>query len=144
MSNEALLGLAKRLPLNPAQLREVTELPPSIAARYGPALLQRITEALATPEDSWPRLVRHRGPRPDADVDARLERLKQMRNERARELGIEPGVLCPNGTLEALARLNVRDAQQMEAIPELRKWQREALGLDSIRAALQDPAPAAG
>jgi ribonuclease D len=106
-------------------------------------LLERITAALATPEESWPRLEPRRGTRPDRDTEERLERLKRYRNDRARDLGIEPGVLCPNGTLEAIARTGGTSAE-LDAIPELRAWQRAALGEAPLVAALSNPAPGSG
>jgi len=135
MANEALVALARLTPATPAQLKDVRELPPSIADRYGRVLLERIGAALATPENSWPRFERRPGTRPDRDTEERVERLKRFRNDRARELGIEPGVLCPNGTLEAIARTGGGPAE-LDTIPELRAWQRVALGAAQLAAAL--------
>ena len=69
-----------------------------------------------------------------------------MRNDRARELGLEPGVLCANAALLALARQGSGSPEAdgvdgSEDGPELRTWQRRALGDDRIRAALAGGAP---
>ena len=45
----------------------------------------------------------------DPALEARLERLKAVRNRLAIELELAPGVLCPNGTLEGVARANPRE-----------------------------------
>ena len=42
----------------------------------------------------------------DPAYEARLERLKAAGNLLAAQYELAPGVLCPNGTLEAIARLN--------------------------------------
>jgi hypothetical protein len=65
-----------------------------------------------------------------------------MRNERATELGIEPGVLCSNAALQTLARPSEpsRGREDDEPPVELRKWQKEALGEQRIRAALNGAA----
>lgn len=140
-ANEILLALAKSTPTTRAELEALREVPASIARRYADQMLTEIRSALALPADQWPRIERHRGKtRFDPAVEARFERLKAMRNARAQELGLEPGVLCPNGTLEAIARLDPSAAGDFAAVSELRAWQRQALEADRIRAALQTPA----
>ena len=47
---------------------------------------------------------RAEGTRPDAAQEARFERLKRLRNRRAEDLGLQPGVVCPNGALALIAR----------------------------------------
>ena len=133
--NDVLLALAKYAPTTRAELEAIREIPAAISRRHGERFLSEIRAALSLPPDAWPKVERRpRGARFDPAVDARFERLKLMRNARAKELGLEPGVLCPNGTLEGLARGG------FEGVTEIRAWQREALGTDRIRAALTDPA----
>jgi hypothetical protein len=48
-------------------------------------------------------------------------------------------VLCSNGTLEAIARVNPSTAEVMGEIRELRRWQLKEIGGDLL-AALQQPA----
>jgi ribonuclease D len=65
-----------------------------------------------------------------------LERLKALRNRTARTLGIDVGVLCPNGTLEAITRAAPCSGQELRKVKELRKWQRETLGEKELLEAL--------
>ncbi|MBW8839648.1 MAG: HRDC domain-containing protein, partial [Gemmatimonadetes bacterium] len=58
-------------------------------------------------------------------------------------LDLAPGVLCPNGTLEAIARANPGSVEALQAIPELRRWQARVIG-PSLFEALQEEQPAAG
>lgn len=128
LGNDALLALARREPRTDAELGGVPELPRSLAGRYGPELLAAIAAAPRTVQDE-PRVeAGPRAPRASPEVEQRIERLKELRNARARDLRMEPGVLCPNGTLEAVARAAPRSAAELDRVPELRKWQREALG----------------
>lgn len=140
IANEALLALARLTPASRDALDRVPELPPSIARRHADALLATIAAALSLPEEEWPRVERTRGPRPDPEIEERVERLKVLRNERARELALDPGVLCPNGTLEAIARVAPQSGDDLAGIAELRKWQREVLGDAAILAAQRPPA----
>jgi len=77
-----------------------------------------------------------RGPRraPDPAFDARVEQLKAKRNELALRLDLAPGVLCPNATLEAIARTLPRTLDELRAIPGLRRWQADAVGADLLAA----------
>lgn len=135
-ANEVLLALARYTPTTRDELDKIREVPAAIARRYGEQFLKEIRAALNLPPNAWPRVERQRGgPKYDPAVDVRLERLKVMRNARAKELGLEPGVLCPNGALEAIARADLTDPDQLNAITELRKWQWTAVGSDRIRAA---------
>jgi hypothetical protein len=43
-------------------------------------------------------------------------------------------VLCPKGTLEAVARALPKSAGGLRDIPEMRKWQAEVLGEDFLKA----------
>jgi len=52
----------------------------------------------------------------------------------AERLGLQPGVLCPNGTLEGVARKAPRDTTELRDIPELRRWQAEVLGAELVGA----------
>jgi hypothetical protein len=63
-----------------------------------------------------------------------MERFKAIRNAAAERLGLQPGVLCPNGTLEAVARRAPRDTTELREVPELRRWQAEVLGAQLIGA----------
>lgn len=139
MPNEALLEVARATPRSQDELSRVRGLPPSLARRHAAQLLAAVEMGLAAPPESLP--VPQRGPRvkPDAAQEARFERLKQLRNRRATELGLEPGVLCPNGSLQAMARAAPGKPEDLHDVEEMRRWQIEALGPKAILAALAAP-----
>jgi ribonuclease D len=95
-----------------------------------------VQRGLAVPEADLPRV--ERAPRRPADLvyEARLERLKAARNLLAAQYELAPGVLCPNGTLEAIARINPASVEKLAEIPELRRWQLREIG-GGLLAALQ-------
>jgi ribonuclease D len=137
IGNDALLAVAKALPRTPAELSGITALPASLAARHGTALLDGVRRALALPEDELPRVERAPRQARDPGLDARVERLKAVRNRAAAELGLDPGVLCGRSTLEAVARAQPppNDRAGLSRVGELRRWQIEAFG-DALLAAL--------
>ncbi len=138
LGNAAMLNLARTAPKNQKRLSSTPGVPASAIKRYGPELLKAISAGLATSGKDLPRL--RKGKRPEADhaYDSRLERLKALRNKRARDVGLDSGLLCPNGTLQAVARAAPETVEQLQEISELRRWQISVLGVDEILAAVRD------
>ncbi len=130
IGNEALLAVAKALPRAPADLANLAGLPRSLAERHGAALLEAVGRALQTPERDLPRPERPARQRRDPAAEARVERLKAVRNRVAAELGLDPGVLCGRSTLEAVARSEPlpTDRAGLARVGELRRWQIDVLG----------------
>jgi ribonuclease D len=136
IGNDALLGVSRALPATRADLAHVKDLPVSLARRHGDALLDAVARAKALNESELPRLERHPRPQKDPGFDARLEKVKAVRNKVAVELGLEPGVLCGRTTLEAVVRARPLNREGLERIGELRRWQIDVLG-DALLEALR-------
>jgi ribonuclease D len=128
LQNESMLTIARAMPADQTALRELKALSPEQLRRRGSELLEAVARGVQAPADSLPVFERSRRPPPDLAFDARLERLKQVRNAIAERISLAPGVLCPNGLLEAIARLEPSSLDQLAEIGEMRKWQREVLG----------------
>jgi ribonuclease D len=126
--NEVLVALARECPTGLESLSRVSEVPPSIARRHGAEFVDVVRAARALPEDQWPRLERRRRERPDPELEERVARLKALRGERAPGVGLDPGLVCANAVLAAIARLRPQSAADLDAVPDLRRWQREVLG----------------
>jgi len=136
IGNDSLLGVSRALPATRADLSHVRELPSSLARRHGDALLDAVARAKALHESELPRLERRPRPQKDAGFDARLEKVKAVRNRVAAELGLEPGVLCGRTTLEAVVRARPGNRAELEQIAEVRRWQIDVLG-DALLEALR-------
>jgi ribonuclease D len=134
LSNEALLALAGNPPREPTALKAVTGVSERLLAQRGDALLAAIERGLAVPEKELPRFPRGERRTPDPAFEARVDRLKTARNRAAERLGLDPGVLCPKTTLEAAARANAKGTAELLAVPDMRRWQVEALGSDFLGA----------
>ena len=139
LNNEPMLFMAKSPPADLRALKEVRGIGPEQAERRGKDILAAVQRGLAVPEQELPRLTRPPRRQPDPAYEARLERLKGIRNQLAIRYDLAPGVLCSNGTLEAIARTNPTTIQEMAKISELRRWQVQEFG-GELLAALQRPA----
>jgi ribonuclease D len=143
LNNEPMLAIARTAPSDAAALKAIPGIGGDQAERRGREILAAVRRGLELPEDQLPRIVRPPRRQPDLAFEARVERLKVRRNALAQELDLAPGVLCPNGTLEAIARANPGGVEQLQAVPELRRWQARVLG-PSLFEVLQETQPAAG
>ncbi len=141
LNNETLFDLARLQPRDLMALSTVRGLSPETVHRRGPELIEAINRGMAVPENQIPRPERGTRTRPDPAMVERLDRLKIARNTAALRLDLAPGVLCPNGTLEAVARAQPGTLADLEKIPELRRWQRAVIGEELLEAA-SDPAKA--
>jgi ribonuclease D len=131
ISDEALLALAKKKPQQGDDLGGIRGVTPLVRRRIGGEILQAVSAGLALPEADLPSPPRGqaRGNRRSAAFQARLERLRDWRKARAASLGIDPGVLFPQSTLEALAAAGPAGIESPAEIPGLRSWR-----VDLIRA----------
>jgi ribonuclease D len=136
LMNEALLAIAKAMPVDEHALRELKVLSADQLRRRGTDLLEAVSRGVIAPLNQLPVFERSRRPPPDLAYEARLERLKSARNLVAEHLPLAPGVLCPNGILEAIARAEPRTAEDLKPIEGMRQWQREVLGKELLAASL--------
>jgi len=139
LGNAALLNLARTAPKNSKRLSNTPGLPASAIKRYGPQLLDAVSKGLAIPGKDLPVLRKAKRPEIDHAYDQRLERLKVLRNQRAKDVEMDPGLLCPNGTLQAVARAAPTTVDQLASVPEIRRWQRTVLGEKEIVASVRGP-----
>ena len=140
LNNEPMLAMAKQPPTDLAALKQVPGIGGEQAERRGRDILAAIQRGLAVPDRDLPRFERPARRAYDPAFEARLERLKTARNRLASTYDLQPGVLCPNGTLEAVARVNPGSMPELGAIEDLRRWQLREFG-EELLAALKEPPP---
>jgi ribonuclease D len=134
LNNEPLLATARAQPSDIAALKAIPGISADQAERRGREILAAVKRGLEVDERDIPRVARPLRRPTDAAYEARLERLKAARNQLAQHYDLAPGVLCPNGTLEAIARVNPATLEQLAATPELRRWQLAEFGAELLAA----------
>ncbi|MBK7594985.1 MAG: ribonuclease D [Gemmatimonadetes bacterium] len=134
LGNEVLFALAQQPVHTLEELGRVKGVGQEGAQRRGNEILAAIAKGEAIPERDLPRVERPARRIPDPAFEARVEALKHRRNRLAEELQLAPGVLCPNGTLEAIARAEPASLDALATIPELRRWQVKVLGPSLLQA----------
>ena len=134
LNNEPMLAMAKKPPTEVVALKAIPGVSSDQAERRGRDLLAAVKRGLELPEGDLPRLTRTPRRAQDLAYEARLERLKAARNLLAVKYDLPPGVVCPNGTLEAIARADPKTAEKLAAVPELRRWQVREFGGELLAA----------
>ena len=129
LGNEPLLELAMKKPLDLKELETGKTLSRKQIERYGAYLVQEIQRAMAPSDKDLP--VHRREPKPglSSPIRNRVKALKEWRDRRAENLGLEPGVLINNNLINALALQNPCSIKKMEEISGLKKWLRDHFGL---------------
>jgi ribonuclease D len=96
-------------------------VPPKYSDRRRQGLADAIKKGLAVPPEEQPRPIRHAFRRVSDSVKRRMTELQQRRDDRAKELGIDPTLIASRAVLLDLAE----DWGKHES--ELMNWQRELL-----------------
>jgi len=132
LANSALLAVARIAPRDVSRLKGIAGLPESAVDRYGTAIVDAVIKGLGIPRKELPAIERPARLEHDREYDRRLERLKNLRNKRAKDIKMDPGMLCPNGTLQAVARAAPKTEKQLARIKELKEWQTSVLDPPTI------------
>ena len=133
VSDETLLALAQRRPRAAADLEGIKGFTPLVRRRIGPPVLAAVLRGLEVPEGERPTPPKGQGRRRTATFRVRVERLREWRRQRSAELGLDPGVLFPQVTLEALAERGLAGLEPEDPIAGLRRWRRDILLPDAGR-----------
>lgn len=139
-ANDVLLKLAESPPRSVRELGRRPGLSPVLARTDGGRLLEHLNRADSIPEARIaPGRRRREGsfPRLPPEAEQRARELRAARVRRARELGLDPGLLLPNKTITEIVRANPGSLEALARVPQVRAWQVEVLGdvaLDILRA----------
>lgn len=130
LGNDAMVEIAKAKPASHRELSRVPAVSRYHADRYGRDLVAAVRKALEIPEEELPE---KNDPKPwirDKALEARINRLKTVRDRYAKELKIEPSVLGARHILAAIATSGTLD------VPAMREWQKGVMG-EALLAALE-------
>jgi ribonuclease D len=136
VANQALLALSARAPSTLQELAATDGLGHWLVERRGRELLAAVRAGLAVPDSDLPRFPPSRRWERDPEVEARAETLRQVRTRVAEQLDLDPGFLMSRAVLDEVARRNPRSREELLALPDIRRWQVEAIG-DALLRALQ-------
>jgi ribonuclease D len=118
LSHETLVDIAA-VAVNGEPVEQ--KFPRHISDRRRRGLLRAVEQGLAVPSEQWPHLPERKGTRPTESEKRRCFQLERRRDQRAKQLDIDPTLIASRSVLWELAR-----GGEM-AVGELMNWQRELL-----------------
>jgi ribonuclease D len=122
LGNRTLLEIAERDPRKQADLREIKGITDLIQRRMGRDLMAAVREGRKTEHGPIPKSTGGGRKRLDRHEERRLAALKQWRGDKAQALEIDPGVLCPNASLEAISLRDPHTRSDLQELGELKAW----------------------
>jgi ribonuclease D len=122
IGNDSIIEIAKERPQEVRDLGNIKAVARYHADRYGRDIVQIVRRAMEIPEAELPEKNEPRTWNRDRALEARIERLKRIRDKFAAELKIDPAMLGPRHVLTAVADTGSLD------IPAMREWQKKVIG----------------
>jgi len=132
IGNDPLMQIATARPVTLRRLKGINALSEKQISMYGKDLIQVVAEALKTPESELPVYPSNNSTVLPNGVSARIKALKAWRVSKARALEIDPGMLCNNALITAIAIQNPRDTESLEKVKEMKRWQNQVFGSEII------------
>lgn len=127
-SNDAIVETAKVRPEAEADLGKIKALAPPHRQRFGRDILRLVREALALPDDQLPERGESKPWQRDRALEARVNKLRKVRDHIAGELKIDAAVLAPRHVLNGIASTGTLD------VPTMREWQKAVAGAAFLNA----------
>jgi ribonuclease D len=128
IGNEQLLDIAKTQPRTRDDLSRIRGISRGVFEERAHDILAAVQRGQAVGESELPKFPKAARWDKDPKFDERVAALKVVRDRVAQELAMDPGVLCARDRLEAVARKNPQNREELGEIAELRRWQIGVLG----------------
>jgi ribonuclease D len=134
LGNGTLLDLAQRPCKSRRALSERRGITELVIKRLGAEILEATRRGLEGREHPplEPKAVGPGRRRLDRRGEAQLERLRAWRARRAASLEMDPGVFCPNATLEEIAAAGPESLESMRVIPLVKGWWVDSFGREVL------------
>jgi ribonuclease D len=138
LGNRTLLEIAAAKPTKADDLARIKGMSDLIIRRMGPEVLAAVKKGKQKSHGPIPKSEGNGRRRMDRRAERRVTQLKQWRSGKAHALKMDPGVLCPNAALEAIAWRNPNSGADLEELSELKGWFVREFG-DEVAASLRGP-----
>ncbi len=134
MSNQTMIEIALKGPTSKSELLGISGISAGLVERRWRELVDAVRTGLAVPERDLPRFPPARRWERDPTVEQTAERLRQVRNRVAESLDLDPGFLMSRNLLDEIARKKPGSLEELAQLPDVRRWQVEALGSELMNA----------
>ncbi|HPA14172.1 MAG TPA: HRDC domain-containing protein [Desulfobacterales bacterium] len=132
--NASLMQIAVALPVNIGKLSSLNALSQKQIHMYGNALTEMIKNVWKIPENDLPFYPHRKVPMPKPAVQKRINAIKTWRDARAKQLHMDPALLCNKELMSTIAAQNPFHEKDLEKIPKIKIWQKKAFGAEILEA----------
>jgi ribonuclease D len=140
LGNRTLFEIAGNVPDSPEALRRIKGVTDLILRRMGRELMGAVERGARKAHGPVPKSTAGNGRRRmDRRTERRVSQLKRWRTKLAAELEMDPGVLCPNSALEAIAWRNPSALEDLLEVTELKGWFAREFGPEVVEAVMATP-----
>ena len=131
--NGSLLKIATRGPRTLSSLERLGVLSSRQVAMHGKDIIAAVKEGFKVSPDQLPRYPRKRAPQLPPQVPDRIKALKDWRDRKAAQLELDPPLILTKAQMTALATDCPRSIKAVDAVPDLKNWQKREFGRDVAR-----------
>jgi len=128
LGNAPIMEIAERKPVTERDLESIKGLSTRQVRMLGCSILKKTDESKKLPENQLPTFPRNAGERISAKVLKKVKILKEWREQKAKEMGIDPSIVCTNNQIHSLARAHPKRQKDLKDINTIRAWQRRLFG----------------
>jgi len=128
LGNAQIMEIAEEKPVTERDLERIKGLSARQVRMLGRSILKKMDEATQLPENELPAFPRTTEERIDAKVSKKVKVLRAWREQRAKEMGTDPSLVCTNDQIHSLALAHPKRLKDLEDIDTIRAWQRRLFG----------------
>jgi ribonuclease D len=128
LNNSVLIELVKKPPKSAREMFDRPGVSYRVARKFSDEILQTLEESRQQDPTFPESPQRNNWKPPSRAVRLRLESLRNWRQAKSKELGLNIGVVFPANLLENLAAVPPADLQEMSGLPGMRQWRVREFG----------------
>lgn len=132
IGNQAIMKIVSTKPMDVAGLKKANLLSNKQIRMYGKRIVRIVRQAMDIPTQDLPVYPRNKPPDVHPAVPIRIKLLKAWRDGRAKNLRINPPLLFSKSQLTAIALANPTSVGKLDAVPEMRQWQKSVFGKEIV------------
>jgi len=132
IGNNSIMKIVKEKPVNKRQLEKIKALSQKQIDMYGDAIVRVVKNSLMLPAADLPVYPRRKAPVLPPEVPLRAKAIKRWRDSKAKEIGLEPSIVCNKSIINSIAIQNPAYLKDFLKIKEMKKWQKKEFGRDIV------------
>jgi len=130
--NDSIIKLVRLKPVSLRRLENMNILSRRQIHMYGKEIIETIKNALEKPLLLLPVYPNERIPMLSPSVPLKIKALKRWRDNMAKNLEMDPALLCSRSLISNLAVKNPRNTGELEFVNEMKTWQKKVFGEEII------------